>query len=318
MNKLTVIVSAYNVGKYIKKCLKSLVNQTLENIEILVVNDGSTDNTEIIVKDFEKKYKNLKLLNKENGGLSSARNYGIKYATGDYIAFVDGDDYLEEVAYKEIMKKLVREKSEIGIFSYKKVYKNKVENVRLNKKLYSGKFLKNVLSKSDEASIVAWNKIFKRDIIIENKIYFENKAYFEDTGFIFRYLYFVKNISIIDIPFYNYVQRRGSITKKLNEIIFSSKKNTIDIIKKFYRELDEYENYKIKIRDMELRMELYILNKVLESHQKYSFPLFWSDIFRTRIPLKHRIGLILIKLKIYERIYYKNRRKNEKGTIYYE
>ena len=221
MIKLTVVVPAYNVEKYIHKCLSSLVNQTYKAMEILVVNDGSDDRTETIIKEFEKKYKNLKLLNKENGGLSSARNYGIKYAAGEYITFVDGDDYLDEITYEKVMSKLLADKSEMCIFSYKKIFKNKIEKIELNKELYSKNFLRRNFSKSDEASIIVCNKIFKREIIIQNKIYFENKAYFEDTGFIFRYLYFVRKISVIDEPFYNYVQRKGSITKTLNKIIFN-------------------------------------------------------------------------------------------------
>lgn len=318
MIKLTVVVPAYNVEKYIHKCLSSLVNQTYKAMEILVVNDGSDDRTETIIKEFEKKYKNLKLLNKENGGLSSARNYGIKYAAGEYITFVDGDDYLDEITYEKVMLKLLADKSEMCIFSYKKIFKNKIEKIELNKELYSKNFLRRNFSKSDEASIIVCNKIFKRDIILQNKIYFENKAYFEDTGFIFRYLYFVRKISIVTAPFYNYIQRKSSITKKLNEIIFISKKNTIKTIKKFYSSRNEYINYKLEIRDMELRMELYILNKALENKQKYEFLLFWKDIIKTKIPLKHRIGLILIKLKLYEKIYDINRRKNEKNIIYYE
>lgn len=318
MIKLTVVVPAYNVEKYISKCLESLVNQTYNELEILVINDGSSDETEKIVKEFENKYKNLKLLNKINGGLSSARNYGINFAKGEYITFVDGDDYLDKKTYEDVMEKLIYEKSEMAIFSYKKIFKNKIKKIKLNKKLYSENFLRKIFSKSDEASIIVCNKIFKKSIIIQNKIYFENKAYFEDTGFIFRYLYFVKKISIVNEPFYNYIQRKGSITKKLNKIIFSSKKNTLEIIKKFYKERSEYENYKLEIRDMELRMELYILNKALESKQKYKFLLYWKDIIKTKITLKHKIGLILIKLKLYEKIYYINRRKNEKNIIYYE
>lgn len=306
MNKLTVIVAAYNVEKYIEKCIESIVKQTYKNIEILIVNDGSLDKTLNIALEYSKKYKNIKVLNKENGGLSSARNYGIKHATGEYITFVDGDDYLDEITYDSIMSKVLFDESEIGIFSYKKIYKNKIKKIKLNKNLYSGNFLKKIFSKSDEASIIVWNKIFRRDIIIQNKIFFENKAYFEDTGFIFRYLYFVKKFSILNNPFYNYVQREGSITKKVNNIIFSSKQNTLDIIKKFYIDKNEYQNYEKEIRDLQIRMELYVLNKLLDSNEKGSYlnlNLNLKDLFTINIPLKHKIAIFLIKIKCYEKIY---------------
>lgn len=306
MNKLTVIVAAYNVEKYIEKCIESIVKQTYKNIEILIVNDGSLDKTLNIALEYSKKYKNIKVLNKENGGLSSARNYGIKHATGEYITFVDGDDYLDEITYDSIMSKVLFDESEIGIFSYKKIYKNKIKKIKLNKNLYSGNFLKKIFSKSDEASIIVCNKIFRRDIIIQNKIFFENKAYFEDTGFIFRYLYFVKKFSILNNPFYNYVQREGSITKKVNNIIFSSKQNTLDIIKKFYIDKNEYQNYEKEIRDLQIRMELYVLNKLLDSNEKGSYlnlNLNLKDLFTINIPLKHKIAIFLIKIKCYEKIY---------------
>ena len=89
MSKVSVIVPVYNVEKYIKKCLESLVNQTLRDIEIIVVNDGSQDKSKEIIAEYVRKYPNIVYVEKENGGLSDARNYGMKYAKGDYIAFVD-------------------------------------------------------------------------------------------------------------------------------------------------------------------------------------------------------------------------------------
>ena len=95
MPKVSMIVPVYNVEKYIGKCLESIVNQTFKNIEIIVVNDGSTDNSQEIINEYEKKYPNLlKSYEKENGGLSDARNYGLEKANGDYICFVDSDDFL--------------------------------------------------------------------------------------------------------------------------------------------------------------------------------------------------------------------------------
>ena len=94
--KVSVIVPVYNTYDYLNKCLDSLVNQSFKDYEIIIVNDGSTDDSEKIIKKYQKKYSNIKYYYKENGGLSSARNYGIKYANGDYIAFVDSDDYVDK------------------------------------------------------------------------------------------------------------------------------------------------------------------------------------------------------------------------------
>ena len=96
MQKISVIVPVYNTEKYIKKCLDSIINQTYSNIEIIIINDGSTDNSELIINEYLKEYPDkIKYYKKENGGLSDARNYGVTKATGDYICFVDSDDYID-------------------------------------------------------------------------------------------------------------------------------------------------------------------------------------------------------------------------------
>ena len=95
MPKVSVIVPVYNVEKYITRCLTSLINQTLDDLEIILVNDGSTDNSVAIIREYKRQHDNIILVEKENGGLSSARNFGLVYATGEYIAFLDSDDYVE-------------------------------------------------------------------------------------------------------------------------------------------------------------------------------------------------------------------------------
>jgi len=103
--KVSVIVPVYNVELYLEKCLDSLVNQTLKEIEIIVVNDGSPDNSQEIIDKYAKEYKNIKAYKKKNGGLSDARNYGIKKASGEYIAFIDSDDYVRLDMYEKMYNK---------------------------------------------------------------------------------------------------------------------------------------------------------------------------------------------------------------------
>lgn len=304
---LSIIVAAYNVEKYINKCIESLLSQTYKNIEILVVNDGSTDNTEKIIQFYEKKSPLIKLLNKKNGGLSDARNFGITFSKGKYIAFVDGDDYIEPNTYTESMSLFEKEKSDLLIFNFQKIYENgKSSFKKMDRSLYDNNFISSLLSKSDEVSIVAWNKIFKKSIILENNIFFENKAYFEDTGFIFRYLFFVKKISISDIPFYNYIQRQGSLTKKFDSRIIFSAENTYNIIKNFYKEKNQYSKYKTNIEDMFIRMQIYILNFSLKNNvdkNKYQMNFKWNFLLKTKIPFKHRVCLLLYKIGIYQKFY---------------
>lgn len=107
MPKISIIVPVYNTEKYLKKCLDSLINQTFKDIEIVIINDGSTDNSEKIIKEYEQKYSDkIKSYKKENGGLSSARNYGISKANGEYIAFVDSDDYVDLEVFDKLKEEI--------------------------------------------------------------------------------------------------------------------------------------------------------------------------------------------------------------------
>ena len=105
MAEISVIVPIYNVQKYLRKCLNSLVKQTFKDIEIIAVNDGSTDDSEEILKEYVEKFDNFFYYNKENGGLSDARNFGLKHANGRYVAFVDSDDYVDRTMYEKMYNK---------------------------------------------------------------------------------------------------------------------------------------------------------------------------------------------------------------------
>lgn len=303
---LSIIVAAYNVEKYICKCLESLLNQSYEDSEILVVNDGSTDNTEKIIKDYEKKNKKIKLLSKTNGGLSDARNYGINHSKGEYIAFVDGDDYVDEKIYEEMLNKMIRENSDMCVCNFKKVYLNKIKIPKLNYCLFKGELVQNFLLKHDEIFTVSWNKIYRKEIIIKNDIFFINRAFFDDLGFNSKYILYTKKISIVNKMFYNYVQREGSITnsKVYNPYIEKAVLDLKNNLKLFYEEHNFYEKYKLSLEGTYIRMEIYKINYSLKFNNYNE-----KDINKIKInyilylPLKHKIAIILMKLKIYKYIY---------------
>ena len=174
MSKVSVIVPVYNVEKYIKKCLESLVNQTLRDIEIIVVNDGSQDKSKEIIAEYVRKYPNIVYVEKENGGLSDARNYGMKYAKGDYIAFVDSDDYVDTTMYEKMYNKAVEEKADYVECDFYWEYPDKLKkDVGIR---YSNK--KDMLV---YARVVAWNKLIKREIIhneFPKGLYYEGEEFF--------------------------------------------------------------------------------------------------------------------------------------------
>ena len=129
--KVSIIVPVYNVEEYLRKCLDSLVNQTYQNIEIIVVNDGTKDNSQSIVDEYKKKYsKIIKSYIKENGGLASARNYGVDKATGEYIMFVDSDDYIDTKMVEKLVKTANKKHSDIVVSNFYRVEDDKAMEVK--------------------------------------------------------------------------------------------------------------------------------------------------------------------------------------------
>ena len=171
--KVSVIVPVYNVEEYIDKCLDSLVHQTLTDLEIIVVNDGSPDNSEKIIKKYEKKYKNIKYLVKENGGLSDARNFGLKYAKGEYIAFLDSDDYVSEEMYQMMYIKAKSEDFDMVVCDINYLYPDRTLRVDSGIKDDTTDIKKTYLT----IQPAAWNKLFRRDLF-DHKVLFKKGVWF--------------------------------------------------------------------------------------------------------------------------------------------
>lgn len=237
MPKVSVIVPIYNVEKYLEKCINSLLSQTLEDIQIILVNDGSKDNSGNIAKEYEKNNKDRVIyVEKENGGLSDARNYGLKYATGDFIAFLDSDDYIEKNAYEEMYNKVIEENADYVECDFIWEFPNKI---RVDKQ-YPYKNKKEMLS---FVRVVAWNKLIKRHLIIDNNLEFPKGLRYEDVEFTYKLIPFINKFAYVDKSFIHYVQREGSIANVQNERtaeIFTVLDNVIE----FYKKNNIYEKYR--------------------------------------------------------------------------
>jgi len=237
MPKVSVIVPIYNVEKYLEKCINSLLSQTLEDIQIILVNDGSKDNSGNIAKEYEKNNKDRVIyVEKENRGLSDARNYGLKYATGDFIAFLDSDDYIEKNAYEEMYNKAIEENADYVECDFIWEFHNKI---RVDKQ-YPYKNKKEMLS---FVRVVAWNKLIKRQLIIDNNLEFPKGLRYEDVEFTYKLIPFINKFAYVDKPFIHYVQREGSIANVQNERtaeIFTVLDNVIE----FYKKNNIYEKYR--------------------------------------------------------------------------
>ncbi|MDM5221857.1 glycosyltransferase [Peribacillus sp. NJ11] len=216
--KVSIIVPIYNVEKYLVRCLDSLVNQTFNEIEIILVNDGSTDNSIDIIEEFQKKYEFIEVINKINGGLSSARNAGIEKARGEFLLFIDSDDYIELNMVEMLYSAASTSNSEIAICKFSYVYSNNNDKeINTNEDYNKYKFVNNnQLIKLFLLNIVsghAWNKLVKRELFIKHNIEFPYGKYYEDAPTMMKLFSVVNKCTLINDSLYNYLQREDSIIK---------------------------------------------------------------------------------------------------------
>ena len=242
MVKISVIVPVYNVEKYIGKCLDSLVNQTLKDIEVIVVNDGSPDDSQKIIDKYAAKYKNVKSYIKKNGGISDARNYGLKYAKGEYIAFVDSDDYVDNTMMEKLYNKAIEGSYDVVECNLHMVD----ERDRLIKDVYHT-LSKNINSLDGKKEYMldmytsVWNKIYKKSLF-DYGIRFKKGVWFEDVEFLYKLIPFVKTIGFVNENLYYYVQHDGSITKTFDNRLFCYVDNWNGVVE-FYKENNLYDEY---------------------------------------------------------------------------
>ncbi len=263
MPKVSIIVPIYNVEKYLSKCIESLINQKLEDIQIILVNDGSKDSSGKIAKEYSQKYQEkIIYLEKENGGLSSARNYGIEYATGEYISFVDSDDCVDINLYKNLEKYMDESYDMIKIAIFKVdsdgnlINKNKTE-LFLEK---SGQEAFNILYKSDVMLEPAWAYVYKREFWNNNKIKFSEGRCHENFRLIPKVLLKAKKVASTDIQGYYYVQSEKSITRNQNEE--KKKQMSNDLIYFYDKIIDSAKYMKLEKKTLE-NLKIYYTNCLL-------------------------------------------------------
>lgn len=249
MIKVSIIVPIYNVEKYLEKSIKSLLNQTLKEIQIILVNDGATDNCAEIAKKYANENpEKILYLEKENGGLSDARNFGLPYAKGEYIAFSDPDDYVEKNMYEEMYNKAKEENSDFIDCNFLWEYPNKIKKSKQHSYTNKKEMLIN-------ARVEAWNKLIKREIIEKNQIVFPKGLIYEDVEFTYKIIPYIQNPTHIDKEFIHYVQRQNSYANTQNEMtaqIFKILENVIQ----YYKEKEIYEDYKSELEYIYTRILL--------------------------------------------------------------
>ena len=235
MPKVSVIVPVYNVEKYITRCLTSLINQTLDDLQIIVVNDGSQDGSEQIIKQFKRNYNNIIYVTKENGGLSSARNFGLIYATGEYIAFLDSDDYVDRTTYQKMYEKAKEKNSDYVECDFIWQYPDR-------QKIDTGYRYKDKKEMFEKARVVAWNKLIKREIIIDNKLEFPMGLNYEDIEFFYKLIPYINSFAFVEEPLIYYVQRENSIVNKQDSKTRQIFRVLDDVIE-YYKKIGLYNEY---------------------------------------------------------------------------
>lgn len=212
--KFTIIMPVYNVEKYIEKAIQSVLDQTYSNFELLIINDGTNDDSMKIASNYAKRDNRVKIYNKKNGGLSSARNYGLKYATGEYICFVDSDDYIEATLLKKLSEEISNKKYDMLIYGYDidtvNSNEEKVEIKKITEESSTFSRIKKTSLKFKNISMIgyAWNKCYKRKLIKDNDLVFEEgTSYIEDIIFNNSVFKISKDIKVINASLYHYIQR---------------------------------------------------------------------------------------------------------------
>ena len=214
---VSLIIPVYNVEHYIEKCLCSALGQTLDNIEIIVVNDGATDESMKIVDIFENKYPNIRIINKKNGGLSSARNSGLEFAKGKYIAFLDSDDYIEETMLEQMYTSAENRQLDIVGCNLTKV-DEQGNNLGSENNVVD---YNHIYDKSEATSeyllnnipAYAWNKLYRRSLFQDNNITYPVGKLYEDIGTTFQLISVAERIGFIEDALYLYVNEMEQLQR---------------------------------------------------------------------------------------------------------
>lgn len=292
MKKISVIVPIYNSEDYIDRCVRSIVEQSYKNIEIILVDDGSTDNSSMMCDEWAKNDKRVKVIHKENGGVSSARNEGLKIAKGDYISFVDSDDYIDKKMIEKMLNQMEKGNTDLVICNYepnsnyntnKLISKNDFYNLILDKTLFRG---------------YLWNKLYKKEIISKNNLKLDSKIHIcEDLLFNCEYALYCNDIRVINDKLYYYSDDSYSVLNKpLNERFLSvvdAYEKLLDIYSK-----NGYSQEELKVCYLKAIVDIIYRNKLVKnkydlSQLKERKKQLYKEINKKSFSFKKRIELFL-------------------------
>ncbi|MEK3796906.1 glycosyltransferase family 2 protein [Peribacillus sp. FSL H8-0477] len=265
--KVSIIVPVYKVEKYIHRCIDSILNQTYDNIEIILVDDGSPDHCWEIVDEYEKTDRRIKVIHKENGGLSDARNVGVNQVSGDFVFFVDSDDWVEKTMIEKMVDSCDQYQADVVQSAFYYAYEDKR---LLDNRYYSTTDLPVILGKktlmrelvtNEKVKNFAWGKLYKTNIIKD--IAFKKGVLFEDVFWAHQVMHEVNTYVILHEPLYNYYQRSDSIVATYTPKNLDILKGLLErhcFIEKHYKELTD-SSYKTILKMSLIHYNLLLMNR---------------------------------------------------------
>lgn len=330
MAKVSIVVPVYKVEKYLGRCIKSLSNQTLRDIEIILVDDGSPDNCGRMCDRFSQLDSRIKVVHKKNGGLSSARNAGLEVATGETVGFVDSDDDVELTMYEELYETLINNQVDFVMSDYLRIENDDVSYIKTTN-LREGYFSKDDIKKDIYPQLImgrnldygpllsVWHCLYKREFIIDNNLMFANDVKWSEdnlfssiVGYCANSFYYLKNK-----PLYHYYNNPGTITTSYRKGSWEVYSKMNDYLRSYFNETDYDFSEQLKlhmiyyacnslnqIKNAEIprskKMELYARimksNKLQEAFTDFDLPEEWSWKLKVQIYVIKRKLMLLYNI----------------------
>lgn len=263
---VSVIVPVYNVQNYIERCIKSILDQSYKNIELILIDDGSTDNSKNICEQFTMKDKRVCLISKKNEGAGYARNVGIDLAKGKYIMFVDSDDYLLEYGIERAVSVIIKENADIVRFGH---CSGKDNNYSINTRIKPYKVYDNKqVFRTRETDICVWGKLYKRSIL--GNIRYPKVSTYDDEFVTYKFLYQAKKIVLLNEIYYYYYMSSNSIMRSRDKELPLGIVNAYEERKLYFKDKKEDELYEITCKEYAIRLMLLYFKYDLYRQAKYS------------------------------------------------
>ncbi len=299
--KVSVIIPVYNTAEYLPKCLNSVINQTYPHLEIIAINDGSTDNSKPLLENYAQKDPRLKIINQKNQGLSAARNAGLKIASGDFITFVDSDDLIEPQMIEKMLAAIEKTHADLAVCSFKELFPNNTiknfNNHRYPQKVFSTEAALKAMLEEKGFMVSATMKLFPRHFFDHLK--FPVGKLHEDVGTTYKLLQKAAKIVFLPDEFYLYVHHENSI---INQTFDDRKFDLIELTDKMCDDLDQhFPNLKNTTNERRMRTRFSLLRQIPQNHprtKELTSYLKTHQTYITKNPVATKADKIALKLAL--------------------